>query len=78
MQRSVTDMKTALVTGGTSGLGLEIVRVFLKKGYSVVATGRQTVDFPGYDGRFFLYRADFSDLKHTSETFRKICENHKI
>ncbi len=33
-----------LVTGGTSGLGLRLVKLFLKKGYEVVATGRQPAD----------------------------------
>ena len=36
--------QTILVTGGTSGLGLELVRIFLKKGYSVVTTGRQQIN----------------------------------
>jgi len=29
-----------LITGGTSGLGLELVKQFLRKGYSVVTKGR--------------------------------------
>lgn len=34
-------MKTALVTGGTSGIGEACVRAFVKAGWRVVATGRR-------------------------------------
>ena len=34
------DGKAALVTGGTSGLGLAIAKRFLAEGSSVVVTGR--------------------------------------
>ena len=36
-----------LITGGTSGLGLELVHLFLEKGYNVVATGRQQINLHG-------------------------------
>ena len=35
-----TKMKTALVTGSSSGIGLDIARAFLDKGLSVVLNGR--------------------------------------
>lgn len=34
-------MKTAVVTGGTQGIGLEIARVFAAAGYAVTVSGRQ-------------------------------------
>ncbi len=40
MQRSLSDLRTVLITGGTSGLGLELVKLYLDKGFEVVATGR--------------------------------------
>ncbi|MCK7521451.1 MAG: SDR family NAD(P)-dependent oxidoreductase [Ignavibacteriales bacterium] len=43
------DIKTVLVTGGTSGLGKELVKSFLNRGFQVVATGRQQVQFPGFE-----------------------------
>ena len=33
--------QSILVTGGTSGLGLELVHILLRRGYHVVATGRK-------------------------------------
>ncbi len=78
MQRSFSDSMVVLVTGGTSGLGLEIVKLFLKNGYFVVTTGRQSIDLPGFESRFQLYKVDFSDLKLTSATIKKICDNHTI
>lgn len=76
--RDTYNKRVALVTGGTSGLGLEIVKILLRQGHMVIATGRKTVDLPGYEERFRLYRVDFSDFKQTSEIIREICNNHKI
>ena len=70
--------KTILVTGGTSGLGLELVRIFLKKGYSVVTTGRQQISINGFDERFSLYNADFSDLRQVALVTRRICREHSV
>ncbi len=36
-------MKTILVTGGTSGIGLEIVKALLHKGFRVISTTRNTL-----------------------------------
>lgn len=34
--------RTALITGGTSGIGLEIAKAFMKAGATVVITGRNS------------------------------------
>jgi NAD(P)-dependent dehydrogenase (short-subunit alcohol dehydrogenase family) len=78
MQGSSSDSPKILVTGGTSGLGLELVRIFLKKGYYVVVTGRKKINFPGYEEKFSLYNVDFSDLKMTAAVFRQISESHQF
>jgi len=67
-----------LITGGTSGLGLELVRVFLDNGFYVVATGRQSVSLPGSEERFRLYRSDFSKLSETAEVIKQICDTYEF
>jgi NAD(P)-dependent dehydrogenase (short-subunit alcohol dehydrogenase family) len=68
--------KTILITGGTSGLGYELVRLLLNKGFYIVTTGRQSISIPEYAHRFKLYIVDFSDLKQVSETVRAICSQY--
>ena len=70
--------KKILITGGTSGLGLELVKTFLSKGFFVVTTGRQGLVMPDYEERFRFYRIDFSDLKSTAESVRAICGTHEF
>jgi NAD(P)-dependent dehydrogenase (short-subunit alcohol dehydrogenase family) len=70
--------KSILITGGTSGLGKELVKQFLKSGYLVVTTGRQSLEISGYEDKFKLIHVDFSDLKQTALTFRKICETYRF
>jgi len=78
MQKSFPFTKEILITGGTSGLGLELVKIFLRKGFFVVATGRQLINFPGYEDRFKLYHTDFCDLKQTIRSAGNICEAHDL
>lgn len=67
-----------LITGGTSGLGLELVRLFLKDGYNVVATGRNSVKIPGYEEKFEFFRIDFSDLSQVALGTKSICNKYNI
>jgi NAD(P)-dependent dehydrogenase (short-subunit alcohol dehydrogenase family) len=67
--------KQVLITGGTSGLGKELVKSFLNRGFQVAVTGRQPVQFPGFENKFRLFQTDFSDLRHTSEVIKSICES---
>jgi NAD(P)-dependent dehydrogenase (short-subunit alcohol dehydrogenase family) len=61
-----------LITGGTSGLGLELARMFLKDGADVYATGRKfpqsLTDHTGYH----FIRVDFSDLKQLKKTISNV------
>lgn len=66
--------KNILITGGTSGLGLELVRLFLNKGFNVIATGRRLVSIPEFGDQFKFYQVDFNDLNLVSKTIKRICE----
>ncbi len=73
--------KTAIVTGGSSGIGLKIVETFLKQGASVVFTGRD--DERGKvaadaTGGIFV-RADASDPDQTGPVVKRALEfNQRI
>jgi len=67
-----------LVTGGTSGLGLELVKAFLSEGCFVVATGRNNIELPGFEKQFSFCRVDFSDLTQTALSIKEICNEHEF
>jgi NAD(P)-dependent dehydrogenase (short-subunit alcohol dehydrogenase family) len=68
-----TDMKVALVTGGTRGIGLGIAKALAQKGFNLVITGRRGTEearpaldniyaqFPARDLRAEYVRADVAD-----------------
>ena len=78
MQESTSQLPKILITGGTSGLGHELVKIFLNKGYYVVTTGRRDLPLPESGKRFSMHKVDFSDLKSTAEVFRQIAEAHQF
>jgi retinol dehydrogenase-12 len=78
MANSAPESPKVLVTGGTSGLGLSLVKLFLKKGYEVVATGRQPVTIHEDAGRFTFLMTDFSSLNQTANAAKKLCRNFKF
>lgn len=72
-QNELLKNKTALVTGGTSGIGLEITKAFLRSGASVVFTGRNkekinkildsvVTDEPSFNGRLHGILMDNTDV----------------
>lgn len=78
MQNSSLQTGRILITGGTSGLGLGLVMHFLKKGYEVVATGRQSIAEIEKMDRFTFYITDFSNLRQTSDAVKRICRDHNF
>jgi len=54
-------LKTVLITGGTSGLGLELVKYFLRKGFAVYATGREGKQISGLGESVRFVKVDFSE-----------------
>ncbi|MCU0460854.1 MAG: SDR family NAD(P)-dependent oxidoreductase [Bacteroidales bacterium] len=78
MTEQVIKNKKILITGGTSGLGLNLVRIFLEKGYHVVTTGRRELPSSEQGERFSYYRVDFSDLENTAAAFKEIIKVHEF
>lgn len=66
--------KRAIVTGGTAGIGFEIVQTLLHRGYSVAALGRNPSKLneviealPNKEKQLEFLSCDFSDLNQVSE-----------
>jgi NAD(P)-dependent dehydrogenase (short-subunit alcohol dehydrogenase family) len=78
MKNTDSKEKSVLITGGTSGLGLELVRLFLNNGYSVIATGRQLIKLGDFGDRFKLIQIDFNDMNNVSDSIKKITEAYDI
>lgn len=63
-----------LITGGTSGLGLEVVKQLLREGNIVCATGRNLQKDCIESDRLFFVKADFSVLSEMISTVNLITE----
>jgi NAD(P)-dependent dehydrogenase (short-subunit alcohol dehydrogenase family) len=72
MKETNTKEKSVLITGGTSGLGFELVKLFLENRYNVVATGRQFIKLPGFEDRFKMIQVDFNDMNKVSDALNEI------
>ena len=72
------DLKRILITGGTSGLGGELVKNFHRRGFHVVTTGRREAPDFGFSERFSYYRVDFSNLEMTASVFLEIAALHQF
>ena len=54
--------KSILITGGTSGLGLELLKHFLSAGYEVYTIGRELKNISHDINNFHFIKSDFADL----------------
>ena len=78
MTRNPSGNRTILITGGTSGLGKELVKKFLNMDYLVVATGRQSFEIKGFDDKLKFVFVDFNNLQQTATVFRQICVKYRF
>jgi NAD(P)-dependent dehydrogenase (short-subunit alcohol dehydrogenase family) len=69
-------IKSVFITGGTSGLGLELVKCFLADGYDVFTTGRDLKGQTLPGKRFHFIRTDFSDLRQVAESINNPKEQY--
>lgn len=67
-------METAIVTGATKGIGKEIAKVLLKKGYHVLGIGRSFDEDMGF--RFI--DLDLRDYKAFADKIKEIDKEHEI
>ena len=68
------DNKVAIVTGGTSGIGLATCNTLANEGYAVYAAARHQVDFI-YENVFYHY-VDVTDGKSCKKLFDDVVEKH--
>ena len=75
--------QTALITGGTRGVGKEIADMFKKRGYNVIITGRDTNNakliaeeinkkYPDKDGIAQGYKLDFTNMAGSRKLLAKL------
>lgn len=76
--------RTALITGGTSGIGFSIAKVFLLNGANVIITGRNQSKIDKAileleksnkkSKKIYGFEMDNSDIKNLQSNFNKICK----
>lgn len=69
--------KTILITGGTSGIGLEAARQFLKIGAQVIITGRNRDKLDAAQKQFpelIVFQSDISNADDAQYLFQKVSE----
>jgi len=64
-------MKTAVITGGSVGIGLTLVESYLKAGYKVISISRREMEI--LSSSHTHLKADLSDWENAHEVCRKIC-----
>ncbi len=68
--------KTALVTGGSTGIGLEICRQLLNQDFDVINLSRRPASFS--DNRLHNFSVDLSDTEATKAVAREVAEQFQV
>ena len=69
-------MKTALITGSSSGIGKAVAECFLKKGMRVIGLARDQSKFTWEDGNFIPITIDLSNSTDLSNLLKDILKQH--
>ena len=69
-------IKTAVVTGGSAGIGLAISQHLLREGYRVLSLSRSCTTWE--DANFIQFQVDLSDRESTARAAAKIAEYSPI
>ncbi len=69
-------MKTALITGSSSGIGKAVAEYFLKKGMRVIGLARDQSKFTWGDGNFIPITIDLSNSTDLSNLLKDILKQH--
>lgn len=64
-----------LITGGTSGLGLELAKILAADGLEVYAMGREARENFPKTGNLHFVKTDFSDLKQVRRSVNDLLDN---
>jgi len=70
--------KTILITGGTSGIGLELAKLLLQRGNTVLVTGRAPAKLEAAKrslAGLHTYKSDVSDPQAIRELFSRVLED---
>lgn len=71
-------MKAAIVTGASSGIGMEISRILLENQYQVFGFGRDFSKTGIDDANFFPVSCDLTDITDLCKKVKEISENETV
>ncbi|TYJ53577.1 hypothetical protein B9479_005782 [Cryptococcus floricola] len=72
------EVKTILVTGANRGIGLEIAKSYLEKGWKVVAAVRDVGKMPKLEGDLLVLKIDAASLTDAQEAAQELRTKHNI
>lgn len=65
-------MSTVLITGTNRGIGLELTKAYLAKGYQVIAAVRDVSKMPKIDGKVVVIKLDSGTTDGAAEAVKEL------